>query len=92
MTTPEVVHGISEDHFRGGFVENPVLFTVFIILQDGWHELYQSSSNSFFFADFPQIPQLLGMPMSVLLPRVQFFTTSTTWEAPNIPTQLPTCL
>lgn len=83
MTTPEVIHGISKDHFRGGFIENPVLFTIFIILQDGWHELCQSLSSSFFFADFPQIPPLLGMSMSGLLPRVRFFTTSTAWEAPS---------
>ena len=83
MTTPEVIHGISKDHFRGGFIENFVLFTIFIILQDGWHELCQSLSSSFFFADFPQIPPLLGMSMSVLLPRVWFFTTSTAWENPN---------
>ena len=83
MTTPEVIHGILEDYFRGGFIENPALFMIFIILQDGWHELCQSLSNSFFFAGFPQIPPLWGMSTSVLLCRVWFFTTSTTWEAPN---------
>ena len=90
MTTPEVIHGILEDYFRGGFIENPVLCMIFIILQDGWHELCQSLSNSFFFAGFPQIPPLWGMSTSVSLPSIWFFTTSTTWDAPNTHTHTHT--
>lgn len=61
------IHGISEGHFRGSIIENPVLFMIFIIFQGGSHELWLIFVQFFLLAWIFSNSPLLGMMSSIFL-------------------------